>query len=72
MLLIDRSELFGEGTTNYAFVPLKPAGQTVPRSETVGADVSDRFNFDFYVDDLPSGSFDSVPTKKNGRKRCAM
>ncbi|SMY01659.1 hypothetical protein BANT10_03301 [Brevibacterium antiquum] len=58
MLFIDRSELFGADTPNNAFVPLEAAGQAVPISEKIGADVSDRFNVDFYVDGQPIGGFE--------------
>lgn len=58
MLFIDRSELFGADTPNYAFVPLEAGGQAVPISEKIGADVSDRFNVDFYVDGQPIGGFE--------------
>ncbi len=58
MLFIDRTELFGADTPNNAFVPLEAGGQAVPISEKIGADVSDRFNVDFFVDGHPIGGFE--------------
>lgn len=71
MLFIDRSVLFGADPPNNAFVALAPAGQAVPSSETIGADVSDRFNVDFCVDGHRLGVLSSpMRTKKNGGRRC--
>lgn len=58
MLFIDRSELFGAETPNNAFVPLEAGGQAVAIPERIGADASDRFNVDFYVDGQPIGGFE--------------
>lgn len=70
MLFIDRSELFGADTPNNALVPLEAGGQAVPISEKIAADVSDRFNVDFFVDGQPIGGFEfNEPTKTNGGRR---
>lgn len=58
MLFVDRVELHGADTAEHSFVPLETGGQPVPISETIGADVSDRFNVDFYVDGQRAGGFE--------------
>lgn len=71
MLLIDRSELFGADIPNNAFVPLEAGGQTMRISETIGADISDRSNVDFYADGQPTGGckFNNA-RKEEWWKRC--
>lgn len=58
MMFIDRSELYGTDTGTNGFVPLELQGQDVPITDKIGADVSNRFNVDFFIGEAEAGGFE--------------